>query len=243
MWRVVLVVLGLSLTNQHASAQPPPISTQVNEAYTRGEAYYKAGEYIAAAESFEQAYALDSDPATLFNVAQAYRFGNACAKAATYYRKFLDAVATAPNVDKVREYIAEQDRCVKRQLPTNPGRPPDPPSTADRGRGRRFAGIATGAVGLVAIGAGVFFTLEVSDIERERDKRCTQASPCELADLVAIDRRAERVQQKQIISYAVGGVAIAGGIALYLLGSTARTNNIAIVPSRNSGLVVGTFQF
>ncbi len=38
-----------------------------------------------AAERFELAYELDPDPAYLFNLAQAYRLGNVCAKSAAAF--------------------------------------------------------------------------------------------------------------------------------------------------------------
>jgi tetratricopeptide (TPR) repeat protein len=247
MWRVVLGVLGLALMIQHASAQSPPISTQVNDAYTRGETLYQAGEYLAAAESFERVYALDPDPAVLFNIAQAYRFGNACAKAAAYYRKFLGAVRAPPNRAKVRDYIAEQDRCAKRQqadaeLTAGGSSPTSTPPASDPGRTRRLLGIASGAVGLVAIGAGVYFTSRVAALEREHDA-CSPTAPCEFAELTAIDRKAERAELQQIISYTVGVVALAGGVVMYVTGRRAREQHLAIVPARTGGFVVGTFRF
>jgi len=82
MWRGVLA-LTFAVASQ-ASARPPEGSS---EAYARGEAQYQAGEFLAAAASFEEAYARERDPSILFNIAQAYRFGKACAKAADSYRR------------------------------------------------------------------------------------------------------------------------------------------------------------
>jgi tetratricopeptide (TPR) repeat protein len=237
MWRAAMVVV--LLTAHRAEGQPPDPGTHQSEHYLRGEALYRAGEYVAAAASFEEAFARDPDPAILFNIAQAYRLGKRCAKSAESYRKFLAAVGDIPNMDAVRKHIVEQDRCASladtRTIPD-----PPPIVTTDRGRTRRRIGIASGVVGLVAAGAGAYFTWRISDLEGQRD-RCV---PCYLPQLADIDASARRAETLQVVGYAVGGAAIVGGVVLYVLGRSSReATSVAIVPGPGGGFVVGSLGF
>src|ERR1700689_5536916 len=100
-----------------------------------GQQLYSHGKFIEAAERFAAANDLEPDPAYLFNPARAYRFGNACAKAADYSRRFLAAVPNPPSPDKLHRYIDDMDACVKKQqvlLPVSgePAPPPNVPSEA-----------------------------------------------------------------------------------------------------------------
>jgi hypothetical protein len=239
MWRGVLV-LTLAVASR-ASAQPQEGSS---EAYARGEAQYRAGEFLAAAASFEEAYAAERDPSILFNLAQAYRFGKACAKAADSYRRYLAAVSDAPNAPQVRDYIAEQERCAQREadgaLRARAAPPPVVKPPSDRGRARRLGGVALGGAGVVALGAGAYLSWRVGDLEREREA----CAPCRLEQLDELDRRGRRAELAQILAYGVGGLAVAGGVVLYVAGHRAReASSLAIVPAGRGGLVVGTLRF
>src|SRR5688572_28564308 len=97
------LVISVLLASTVAYAQPDKIKAEA--AARDGQQRYQAGEFQLAAERFELAYQLDPDPAYLFNLAQAYRLGNSCAKAAAAYRKLLGIVSTGPNVAKVEQYV------------------------------------------------------------------------------------------------------------------------------------------
>ena len=238
MWRGALV-LTFAVASQ-AYARPPEGSS---EAYARGEAQYQAGEFLAAAASFEEAYALERDPSILFNIAQAYRFGKSCAKAADSYRRFLAAVSDAPNARQVRDYIAEQERCARPPVNEQP-----PPRTGpavvgprpERGRALRLSGLALGGAGLLALGAGGYFTWRVHDLEREHE----DCSPCRLEELEALDRRGRRAEIAQLLAYGISGLALGGGVLLYVAGHQLReAPSVAIVPVGRGGMVAGTLRF
>ena len=125
MKRAACILLVCSLGVAHA--QPKPASkSMAAAAYAEGQRRYAAGDYAAAAANFLAAYDADPDPVYLFNTAQAFRFAGDCAEAATYYRKFLSIVSRAPNLDRVRGYLEEMDRCVLRAKP--PARPAPAPA-------------------------------------------------------------------------------------------------------------------
>jgi tetratricopeptide (TPR) repeat protein len=143
-----------------------------------GQRQFNDGHFIDAADEFNAAFALDADPVYLYNSAQAYRRGGACARAADYYRRFLIAVPNPPNLDKVQHYLHDLDACVKAETPTTPETPTTAPTTtppttptqpeavvkpepaplphADAGSHTlRLAGIATAVGGVAVLGVGV----------------------------------------------------------------------------------------
>lgn len=257
MWRVVFVVV-LAVSAQ------PALATPASDAYARGETLYAETKYLAAAAAFEEAYALDPDPATLFNIAQAYRFGTACAKAVDYYKRFL-AAGNVPNADKVRGYIVEQERCAKQKADTAASRPttqparpaqpaqsdnrvepPQPTVSGGRGKTRRIVGIGIGTLGLAAVGGGVYFGLEARGFARKRDA-CNPSNTCSTDDYESYEADGKAADRKLIISCTIGAVALASGITLYVLGRRAATRaehaSVVVVPDRGGALAIGSWRF
>jgi tetratricopeptide (TPR) repeat protein len=229
-----------------------------------GERLYNEGRYAEAAKEFIKAYELAPRPALLFDIAQSYRFAGDCSAAAAYYRKFVDAVKDAPNLDKVQKYLDQMDACVAAQekKPEPPAPPPSPPPAppppspsavvvapppaaepADPGVTKRHTGVALGIVGLAAVATGVYFTHAVGVAEDDRaalQDRCIQMAGNPTTDFMktcapsayqAIDDRGQRDQTIAITTYAVGGAALAAGVALYLLGRSHGDEHIAVVPT------------
>lgn len=187
--RALLLLPALLLLARVALADPATGDRLAAQAQQQ----YAAGHYLDAAATFTSAYAQDPKPAYLFNIAQAYRFGNACAPAAAYYRKFVDAVRDAPNLDKVRRYITEMDACASAGTAGTPGSagersttpPPPAPTDAstaaapassrddadlpDPGRTKRYTGIAVGVVGIAALIVGVHYQQVVNDTENQQN--------------------------------------------------------------------------
>jgi hypothetical protein len=114
---------------------------------------------------------------------------------------------------------------------TSPPPPaPAPAPTEDRGFGLRVAGIVVGAAGLAGIGTGIFCSAKTYDLRDD----ASQLDSYKTAGTVA---------------YAAGGVALATGIVLYLIGHSkkgdAAPSVIALVPAvgpeQTSLLLSGTF--
>jgi tetratricopeptide (TPR) repeat protein len=227
-------------------AGPAPDKAKGSASYARGRAQYAAGDYRAAAASFLDAYAADPDPGYLFNVGQAFRFAQDCARAARYYRQFLGAVSSAPNLDKVRGYLDEMDACVRRQPPPRPPVPPvppTPPAPDDPGATRRHVGLALAGAGLAAVGAGAWFHHDVLYFE-DRSGRCTRASPCTAAQVAHWDERGHTTSVLAVAAYAAGGAALVGGTALYLLGRHSDAElPVAIAPAPGGALITTRFAF
>ncbi len=258
MMRISLVAAVLGVLAGEVNAQPKKAAAQA--AFAEGQQRYAAGDYLPAATKFEAAYAADPDPVYLFNVAQAYRLGNACPKAVSYYKRFLEAVPNPPNLAKVNQYLEQSETCAKAMAPVEPVTTPLPPvkpvvieppihdssTSADSGRTKRWAGIGAMFIGGAALGVGVFYTTEAS---RFTDERLTLRSmclevPCASGYGKTIDAQGERAELRAKISYSVGGVAVIGGVVLYLLGRNSERPTIALVPTADGGAIaLGAFTF
>lgn len=255
------VIEAIVLAASVAAADPAA------DAFAEGQKRYDAGEYLVAADRFEAAYALDPDPAYLFNIAQAYRFGNACAKAAASYRKFLGVVPNAPNAAKVQQYIEQSDDCAKKQAaaqrpPPPPDRPivqPPPPPPPEHpsghpGRTQRIAGLGIAGAGVIGIGVAAFFTWKTADYASQREELCkaeiAATGMCQWtedreAKETDLQDKGDSAALKARIAWGVGGAALVGGIVLYLLApsGSAEQPSIAITPTRDGAMAYGSLRF
>jgi len=254
---VAVVMIGLFAGAPDAQAQPDTATAQA--AFAEGQRRYSAGEYLPAATKFEAAYAADPDPVYLFNVAQAYRLGNACLQAVSYYRRFLEAVPNPPNLAKVNQYLEQAESCAKAMAPVDPAPPTNPPleplvadpplterpASEDLGRTKRWLGIGGLVIGGAAIGIGVYYTTEASRLTDERleaRRRCLTV-PCMAGYGDAIDAAGETAARRAKISFAVGGAAAIGGVVLYMLGRSPERSSIAVLPTSGGAYAVGAFTF
>jgi len=248
----VLAMVVVGLLGRVAGAQPTPPKAAAQAAFAEGQQRYAAGEYLPAATKFEAAYALDPDPVYLFNVAQAYRLGNACPKAVSYYNRFLEAVPNPPNLVNVKEYLAQAEVCAKNTATLEPGVPiqpavaPERPAPADPGRTQRWLGIGAMFVGGATLGIGVYYTTEVgrlNDARADRTSMCTTMNACDPGYGDELDDQGRSAQARQVIAYAVGGAVVIGGVVLYVLGRSSERASIAVVPTSGGAYAVGAFRF
>ncbi|MBK9031767.1 MAG: tetratricopeptide repeat protein [Myxococcales bacterium] len=265
-----IVAATLALASA-AIAQPAPGTPEgqalAERLFATGKAHYDLGEYAEAATAFKEAYRLTSEPLLLFNIAQAERKQDDCAGALTAYRSYLRNLPDAPNRAKVEEFIADAEACVAR----TPGEPPPPdragpggagpggaggggagpndglplgpPSAAGASGGRtlRYAGIASVGVGVVALGVGAYFARAAGDRAAELEA-C--AAPCAAATWTAIDADGRAAQRNATIGFVAGGVGIAAGATLYVLGVRAhREAPVAIAPTVGGATVQATVRF
>ena len=261
-----LVIAAVLLGTSSAGAQAPSKDkVAADAAYAAGQERYAAGDYLVAADRFEAAYALDPDPAYLFNIAQAYRFGNACAKASVSYRKFINAVSNAPNAAKVQQFIEQSDECAKKQAdaqrpPPPPDKPvvltqpppPPPPSgvaTEHPGRTMRIAGLGTLGVGAVVLGIGTYFALRSFSLASDREAHCRDATPINPCDWTVADEQHEQdgiaAQRNSRILLPVGGALAIGGVVLYFLGRNAGAEHptVSVIPTTSGAMAIGAFTF
>ncbi len=260
MRRAVVAAVVVAFTAL-AHAQPKdPAAAQA--AFAEGQQRYAAGEYLIAADKFEAAYALDPDPVYLFNSAQAYRFGNACAKAVTTYQKFLDAAPQAPNVAKVRQYMTQSEDCARQQAAAQRPPPPVPDPTVtprpsppthgshganNPGRTKRLAGLGLGGVGVVVLGVAGYFSYKSFDYASQREELCNGCmwSGALTQQQNRLNSDGETAETVARINLVVGGVALLGGVGLYLWGRSdaAEHPTVTVIPTGTGAMAVGNFAF
>jgi hypothetical protein len=237
-----------------ASAQPDARDPKerASELSAAAKQLYAAGDFVGAAHKFEAAYAADQDPAYLFNIAQAFRFGHQCADSAKYFRKFLADVPSAPNADSVREYLKEVDACAEKDNAKPP--PPPPPQKIyvpppETGGGRTKLGIGLAATGLVLIGVGAWFAHDVGVLARGKESLCKGEDPCfwtqdkEDRDN-AYDSRALRAQILMGTTLGVGTAAVFAGVGILVFGKKrAEHAPVAVTPVTGGAVAAYGFDF
>lgn len=93
-------------------------AAQKNEAkaaYETGTKKYALGRYEEAAADFEKAYSISSQPAILFNMAQAYRLSGKTERALTLYKSYRSFDPESPFRDEVNKRITELQKIVDDQ--------------------------------------------------------------------------------------------------------------------------------
>jgi len=241
----LLATTTIASTTSLAVADPDA-RAKAEAVYNEGQQSYAAGNFTAAAERFKAAYAIDPDPAYLFNIAQALREDRKCADSASYYHRFLDQVASAPNLDKVRGYLDEVEACARAQAPKEePHTPPPPPvRTAPEHRGStlQIAGAVVGGAGIVGLGIGAAFGWRAHSLQQDRENLCNgctwdDAKSRQAADL---DRRGHAAQTVMVVGVSAGGAAVIAGVVMYLVGAP---SELEVTPTATGGTASTTWRF
>lgn len=258
---VALVALG-------GAAQAAPDDNALLEAkehYDRGMQHYELGEFTAAVEEFKQAYARSQAPGLLFNLAQASRLGKDYEQALHFYRSYLRVRPDAPNRPDVEKRIAELEPLVdaihKRET-LRLKSTPDGRSSAARattatsfvpgasvattappsGKGLRVGGIIVGVLGLGALGAGVGLGVAALDAQNKLSKLASNmgswsASEQQLYNTGRTDAAAATGL------YVAGGVAVATGVVLYVVGWRRDRARFAVAPTPGGAQAVWSCAF
>lgn len=247
---VAVLVLGVALPRgTHAAAL-------ADDRHARGRAAHKAcldGDYQTGVSLLSDLFLDTHDPTYLYNqgrcLEQNRRFEDAIARFTEYLHSAQSTRLTDADRAEAEKHIAVCRAALEHQATPSPpttvppasGSASQPASPAPMGtvaavpeaapastpgRGLRIAGIACGAVGVAALGAGVGFALKTQSISSDEAKNGpTQAQED--------DRK--KYETLGWVSYGVGAAALATGVVLYLLGwpSDASTT-VALLPSANA---------
>lgn len=252
-----------AVTSGEAGASDTP-KQQAASRFLDGQRKFNEGSFIEAAEAFNAAYELDADPVYLYNSAQAYRRGGACARAADYYRRFLAVVPNPPNLDKVLHYLGDLDACVRAEAsstaetpPAAPVAPPPAPVAPvapqkvevapppdPRARKLRMLGVATAIGGIAVVGVAAWFTHDVSTLEGYSNALCPQTMLCQWdaskqQRAENLSSRGDRATALAITGYGLGGAALVTGVTLYILGSRGPHDTAPMVAPVPQGGVAG----
>jgi hypothetical protein len=257
-----LLILACIAGRAHAQAEPDKAKVEADAAQKA----YDDSKYSDAAAHFARAYELDPQVAYLYNGATAYRLAKDCANAAKLYRQFLDATkgVQVQNVDKVKRYLDEMDACAK-ATPKLPEKPPEQPAVthtepdvrtfatpepADSGKSKRRLGLVVGASGVAVLGVGAGFGLAAMRNAELHDafyKKYCHPYPGDACDGSFLQKQYDDPGHRDAViaisAFAVGGAAVAGGIALYFMGRTSSEQPVAVAPAPGGAVVTTAFSF
>lgn len=246
-------LFAIALTAAVAQAEPQRAARAKAAAmYEKGSAHYEAGRFSEAIPLFRDAYELVRDPVYLFNLAQSYRKVLDCERASAYYQRYLDEAtdADATQRERVQGWMRELAPCVeerktaaettrkaqeqaaaaerarreaeqRQQAPTH--------RTIDNGAYFRLGGLVAAGLGAVGIGLGIRYGIQGSQLKTELADAC--ATGCNWSDdaLRDKDEAGKRANTLSVTFWVTGGVALAGGVALYIVGRS-RVERVQIVP-------------
>ena len=225
--------------------------------YERGTTLFDLQRYVEAAKEYEAAFEAKNDPALLFNIAQAYRFGGDYAKAIAAYRSFLRRVPEAENRADIDRRIAELQKLADEQKraqstpptgtlkpgenpqpatpPSTPGpsattnAPAEPPPPVVAERPKKTKLFAGIVVGAVGIAA------IAAGAAFEGLAASTNDSLSHPAIGMTFDPQKEQTLKNDetagALLLAVGGAALVTGTVMAVLGVRERRTHVAVVPA------------
>lgn len=227
------------LTASPRPAHAEQRSAEYEQAFKQGTSLFEQGDYAAARGHFERALELHPEPLLLLNIGSTYRREGELDAALGYYRRFLAEAAAddeyRPAVQQIiaelEEEIAERDRAAAAAAtPPTAATPPlvAPTPRRDRGRRLRLTGLATAAAGIVLVGVGVQQGVHAGNIEEE----LANASGPWTAERQARYDEGQSAETRALVLGITGGIAVAAGTTLYLLGRGDEHDDraLAIVP-------------
>ncbi|HEY5948428.1 MAG TPA: hypothetical protein VIV40_23185, partial [Kofleriaceae bacterium] len=246
--RAAALVLVLVPAVASAQPQPTPQQKQqASDKVKKAIAKSQAGEHDVAVDLYLDAYQIIPQPLLLSNIGSEYQQMNKPVEALKYFCKYIEADPTGNNVTyavaQARTlYIelggvpsADDDELCKpivkpKQEPPPPvhkqpeAAPPAPeptPGPVDHGEksktpALRYVGAGVAVVGAAAFGVGTYFGLQAKKISDE----ITNHNPADPwpADIKQREQEGKDDEKKQIGLMIGGGVAIAAGAVMFILG-------------------------
>ncbi|MGE5183554.1 MAG: tetratricopeptide repeat protein [Acidobacteriota bacterium] len=206
------------------------------------------GKYDVALSELTLAYSLDPQPQLLYAIGQVHVKLGHCAEAIDFYQRFLASKPPPQAADEAQQAI---DTCKKQpeQAPQPPPAPPEPPPPAPPQQapppaapgptafyGDAIADALAGA-GAVAIVIGALeYKSALSDLD-SADHAATYDAQQKLVD----DAHGKRTTA---IVFGVAGVALVGaGVYRFVTHDREEAHGVAVVPTREGGLVTWSGRF
>ena len=259
--RALYIALALAVAPGAAAAEEPAapevIPPKARALAIQGRAFHDAGDYGNAIIAFKEAYVMAPSAGLLFNLAQAYRLAGNCDDAALMYRRY---VATGPSVEGrtiAEGHLASVERCTHKAslgIPQDAGAPvvikTDRASgslfatspQSDRARLEKNVGLGLVIGGGVALGIATYYGFEARNSAADVEKG--YAMGAKWKDLADVDARGKHAETLAKVFGIGGGVAVAGGVALYLIGRRSeQMAPIAIAPTKQGATVSASWKF
>lgn len=248
---VLVATLGTASTaHADAKADALAIATEAYEAQERGD-------LNAADRLYREAYCLDPDPTTVFNLATVARDQQRTGDAAALFQRYLEEAPggeMAPDAKAILKTLTKVARgddqivCPKHVdtppptdvPPVEPNRhdyqtPPSEvraaPTQATRGGTLRWVGVATTVVGLGVLGGGGYFALQAKG---HSDAISNNTGPW-TDELLARQQQGEDAASMAKVLFIAGGAVVVTGVVLTIVGGPSsddgdRSDGVALAP-------------
>ena len=233
-----------------------PIPPKARKLAEHGQEMHKRGEYDRAITAFKEAYVIAPSPGLLFNLAQSYRLQGNCEDAALMYRRYLATAPSAAAQAVAEQHLATVERCVQKRalnIPLDESmaylKVPPPPGpekviakdTRDIERPaelKKDIGIGLTIGGGVALVTAAYFGLR--SYQASQDVEDAYARGAKWPEIKSIHERGQNAERAAKIFGIGGGLAVAGGVTLWVLGRRdERANQLAVTPTnKGSGAQV-----
>jgi len=258
----IITVATLAFAPIAASAgEPSPpeiIPDKARKLAERGRTYHASRDYAHAIAAYKEAYVIAPSPGLLFNLAQAYRLSGSCDDALMMYHRYLETGPSPEGRTVAEGHLHSVERCAHKQglnIPIDPQLehiavlPPSPGASiwgtsrpASRGQHLKEAGIGLTLAGSVAMSVALYYGFKAHDASAAVED--AYARGAKWKDVQAID---ERGQRSALLAKAFGiggGLAVASGVTLYVLGKRAeRSTPIAVLPNHHGAEVSLAWRF
>ena len=251
MKKAVLLCAALAITAPHlAHAQGAPVpaerSKQAQGLADQGYEAYQHNDWARAIALYVESYKLVPTSETLFNIASIYdRKLNDKALAIEYYRRHNAAPdATSDLIAKATTRISDlsrEDRPAPSAAPApvqaEKATPADKPSD---GSGLRVTGLVAAGLGLVGVGVGVGFGLTAHSRHESAISGGCSGKTCPDTSSADMERGAASAGTVSTVGFVAGGVLLATGVTLYIVGrpssSEAKASaSVRVTPSAAPG--------
>jgi tetratricopeptide (TPR) repeat protein len=236
-----------------AAEQIPPKARKLAD---HGREMHKRGEYDRAITAFKEAYVIAPSPGLLFNLAQAYRLQGNCDDASLMYRRYLATNPSAQARAVAEQHLATVDRCTQKRalnIPLDDSMaylkvppPPGPEKVIVNDQRdierptelKKDIGIGLTIGGGVALVTAAYFG--VRSYQASRDVEAAYERGAKWPEIKSLHERGQNAERAAKIFGIGGGIAVVGGVTLWVLGRRdERANQLAVTPTaKGSGAQV-----
>jgi hypothetical protein len=171
-------------------------------------------------------YAETRSPAFVFNQGRCYQKNGQLEPARHRFAEYLRIGISEPpdDIRRAQEFVKEIDDTLARLRVAALAPAAAAPVSSSRGEhahALRIASVVLAALGVAAVGTGVYLSLKVNSISDDIDKEF--ANQDYVTDAAGLQRQladGARYETWQWIAYGVGGAALAGAVTTFILGGS-----------------------
>lgn len=244
---VVLAALALAAPAAADPGWSGTVPAKARALAERGRALHDAGDYASAIAAFNQAYAMAPSPALLFNLAQAYRLAGNCDDAALMYQRYLATNPTPEGRALAATHLANVERCMHKLglgIPvqtasvtvTKPSVVLTDNAPPRRASLQKDIGLGVALGGGVALAGALYYALDANTASSDVSDAYAKGKG-NGKNVGELDDRGHDSERKARILAVGGGLGVATGVVLYVLGRRAEASPVAITPTAGGARV------